>query len=372
MNFSFLHSSSQPFRASRYLSTAAIACALVLVGCLPNTRGGSGVGGGGGSNPVVQPVTGGGGQPAKGKGGNAAHYDIAPANRSFISNIRLMVLPVTGKKNADGKNPVIAVPRAEAMRNELISLLLATGKTAMVDRGKMLAALKEIEKGQLGLLDPRTAPKAGRALGARKMVYLSLSGNSLTLRMTDIQSLKIEYSRTTSTAYRRKLMEDFAGFIKHQILLHNFSILRNKRSNIQVSIIAQKTRYRDNEPITFNVQVNRDSYLYLLLVQSDGSIYTLFPNADQENNFVRAGSPVTIPDRNSTFIFAAGEPYGIDVVKAVASRKKLDLYRASRIPGVPFFKVDDVRTVERGIKTITTNVGSRDWNSAELRLEITK
>jgi hypothetical protein len=61
--------------------------------------------------------------------------------------------------------------------------------------------------------------------------------------------------------------------------------------NIRVDINLAKSRLTINKDLLdFSVANDRDGYLYLLHVASDGKFYVLFPNKVDSNNFVKAGT----------------------------------------------------------------------------------
>ena len=80
---------------------------------------------------------------------------------------------------------------------------------------------------------------------------------------------------------------------------------------------------------------------------------------------------ILIPDKNSGFTFAAGEPFGVDVVKAIVSKDELKLFKTKKIEGAPFSQSEvSGEDALRGIKKITTGTNPKNWNSSEISVEI--
>lgn len=291
------------------------------------------------------------------------YFSIFPDEINLISSYRIMVASVTKNKSQ------VVSDTENKLREELISYLTYTEKVEVIDRDKLNTLLKEQALGQMGVIDEKNAVKAGKLLGAQKMASVSVNGNRFKVSLTNIETGKEEFSLPGAISDKEQVFKSFVKFIEHRVLLHNMSLLKSDSYDINISFKASKKKYKNNEKIQFSLKVNTDSYLYLILIQSNGDIISLFPNEDHPENFVKANEEISIPDKNSGFIFAAGEPFGTDVVKAIASKKKLDLFQPKKMEGTPFGQLDSGDDALRGIKRISTGKAS-EWNSAELSLEI--
>ncbi len=303
------------------------------------------------------------------KEGNKQDLAVS-GDADFIQNFRVMILPPTKSPGKGKKGIVISEPKYDGFVAELTSALVNSGKAVVVDREKTAAALNEISFGKTGLVDSSTALNLGKITGAQKFVSPGVSGNVFTLSMTDIETTKVEYSKSVSLDQYSSLLSDFPKFLDHKLLLTNMSKLKSKDSSLKVSLKSSKKKYLKNEPISFEVSVSDDAYLYLILIQNDGEIFTIFPNDDQPDNFLKSGKAVTIPNSKSGFVFTAGEPFGTDVIKAIASKEKMNLFQPKKVEGTPFGQVTGSKdTVTRGIKRVTTGLKSSDWNSSEISIE---
>ena len=247
--------------------------------------------------------------------------------------------------------------------------MIQSKKALVVDREVTEKALAEIQFSMTGLVDRSTAPKLGKISGGQKFIELLTSSTNVTLCYTDIETNRVEYSQTVKNSSFYEMVNDFIKFLDHNILLNNLSKLKSNSSSISVKISPSKPKYKNNEPISFTAKVSEDSYLYLLLIQNDGEIFSLYPNENQTNNFVKAGETIIIPDKNSGVVFAAGEPFGTDRIKAIASKTKLNLFHTSKIAGSPFSQVEEKGDrFTRGIKQVVTGLPASDWNSAEVEI----
>jgi hypothetical protein len=110
--------------------------------------------------------------------------------------------------------------------------------------------------------------------------------------------------------------------------------------NLRVGISVSKTQLTINKDLLdFSVNTERDGYLYLLHVASDGKFYVLFPNKLDSNNHVKAGTQ-RFP-RASWGIQAQG-PAGTSYVMAYLSDAPKDFSKGMDAEGP--FAVGDANT----------------------------
>jgi hypothetical protein len=93
----------------------------------------------------------------------------------------------------------------------------------------------------------------------------------------------------------------------------------NKYADFNVKVWMGRKEYRIGDPATINVQTNKDCFVTLLNVRSNGEIWELFPNNYNQNNFIKANVRCTIPSNNDNFRMAIIEPPGQDYIKAIAT-----------------------------------------------------
>lgn len=291
---------------------------------------------------------------------------FANETKDFVSSYRILVASIVKDKSKKVSSEEIK------LRDELISYLTYTDKVEVIDREKLKSLLKEQAIGQLGVLDEKSAPQAGKLLGAKKMAFIRVNKNSFTISLTDVESGKEDLAVSGRISEKEKVFKEFVKNIEHKVFLHNMSLLKNESSDLKITILSNKKKFKNNESIQFTLSVNEDCFLYLLLIQSNGEIFTLFPNSDHKKNFVKANTKIEIPENGSGYIFTAGEPFGVDVVKAIVSKEELNLFQSKKVDGTPFDKVEESPDdVIRGIKKISV-LKSTDWNSEEISIEIVK
>ena len=84
-------------------------------------------------------------------------------------------------------------------------------------------------------------------------------------------------------------------------------------------------RYRHGESLVLTVEVTEDSYVWVLDTGTSGKVHQIFPNRYEDNNFLRAGNPVTIPDAGSEYQFVVSHPQGAELLTVIASKDSTPL-----------------------------------------------
>lgn len=98
------------------------------------------------------------------------------------------------------------------------------------------------------------------------------------------------------------------------------------RQDFSVQLWTDRTTYRVGEPIHFYFRAERDCYLNLVDINSEGEISLLFPNRFDSNNRVQGGKTYCIPGDNYGFALEAMPPTGSDRIYAIASTRPLDIF----------------------------------------------
>ena len=80
----------------------------------------------------------------------------------------------------------------------------------------------------------------------------------------------------------------------------------------------------DKDPLELKVKTQSDGYLYIALAGSDQeSLYLLFPNRIDGDNFVKANQEIKLPRRSWRIV--AGGPKGVDTVLVMVTDSPRDL-----------------------------------------------
>jgi hypothetical protein len=101
--------------------------------------------------------------------------------------------------------------------------------------------------------------------------------------------------------------------------------LTNPISPIQLTLTTgeHKTLYHAGEKVTYEITSDTGGYLYLLVFSAGQVATCIFPNDNDRDNQISAGTH-TIP-RANTYEFPVGEPYGRDVFVALVTKERVNI-----------------------------------------------
>jgi hypothetical protein len=94
-----------------------------------------------------------------------------------------------------------------------------------------------------------------------------------------------------------------------------------------ISIIPASTlcSYRIGDRITFFFHSDQDCFLTLFNMGTSGSVTVLFPNRLFQDNFIRANRTYSIPGKGYSFEYVLSGPAGVEIIKAIATKEKVNL-----------------------------------------------
>lgn len=105
--------------------------------------------------------------------------------------------------------------------------------------------------------------------------------------------------------------------------------LDNPNPPFELQLDINKRRFMQGDLLTVTAEADADCYITLLSLSPDGSVTVLFPNRYHQDNRLRAGEELEIPDeamRQDEFrLRASGPPYGRNVLKLVATTERIDV-----------------------------------------------
>ncbi|HEX6000872.1 MAG TPA: DUF4384 domain-containing protein [Hyphomicrobiaceae bacterium] len=89
--------------------------------------------------------------------------------------------------------------------------------------------------------------------------------------------------------------------------------------------------YRVGQQLKVFVRPRETSYITALNVGTSGKVAVIFPNYYQRDARVRAGQTVAIPAERSGWHINVAGPAGVEVIKVIASRERLNLAELERL-----------------------------------------
>ena len=90
--------------------------------------------------------------------------------------------------------------------------------------------------------------------------------------------------------------------------------------NIKTKLDRADGIYKPGEELKLTVETSDDAYIWVFDTGTSGRVHQIFPNKYEEDNFVRAGQSVTLPEADAEYQYIASEPEGVELLTVIASR----------------------------------------------------
>jgi len=183
--------------------------------------------------------------------------------------------------------------------------------------------------------DAREVTEFGRALTVDNVVIVpreeqadftvrlrrTLEGVNASLIAADGRTVSQATGRTVSV-----VAANFQRIIAREVLIKLLRSIRNPNPPFGLKVWVDKGDnpvYPIGEVISMSFRAERDCYLILLNVDSEGYVTMLFPNRYHLDNEITAGKTYTIPSEEMKFKIRTHGPGGRELVMALATTKRL-------------------------------------------------
>lgn len=193
-------------------------------------------------------------------------------------------------------------------------------------RGIVTLPLKESDPGiwefdKEGNASAETIVNLQRFANIDKLVLVYTEDGQSVISFVDVLHQKLEYRNSLPDSLSKTLVSDFLGYLDKKNIYLALSET-GSGSSAHLKINSLKPTYVAGEPIRFEIESAEDNYVYVVLVPENqkGEPVLLFPNQIQNDNFVRKGDRVTIPDKRISF--KASLTPSKDRIRAFASREE--------------------------------------------------
>jgi hypothetical protein len=139
-----------------------------------------------------------------------------------------------------------------------------------------------------------------------------------------------------------------------------------------------KTLYHAGEKVTYQITSDTPGYLYLLVFSRNDVATCIFPNDNDRDNQISAGSH-TIP-RANTYEFPVGEPFGRDVFVALVTKERINIgdkvdytwgevFQRLNLHGLQEAIGNAASARGVGVKATGTGLDPRGWQGATVVVE---
>ena len=150
-----------------------------------------------------------------------------------------------------------------------------------------------------------------------------------------------------------------------------YAVLPTKQGEIGLSVTLNRVdaTYAIGETVELSVKPSKNAYISVWSIGPSGNVVKLFPNTFQKESWVRAGRTITIPDPNSGSQIRVSGPVGAELIKVVATTKRLKLVRDDLLKDAgPFQSLDGgTETLARDLSVAASSAPSDvNFSSANL------
>lgn len=268
-------------------------------------------------------------------------------------------------QSAGNKINVGVVSSDAAIYGEVVSLLTKSEYLQVIERKDLASLFKELELKQAGAV---LGPSDSRLKGIEYLIMIDTYEHKHGARIVKAETGEIIVSWT---GFISELAQNCIDKLESEASLKNIAAMKND-DGIEIQVNFSRNSYTTGSRIEFTVISSSDGYLYVLDVQPDGSVIVLVPNQNSKGPIaIEEGETVEIPGRLG-FKMKAGPPYGIDTIKVIVTKSRIDIFKFGLNAGKNYTEVrgGDREKLTRGISVELENLPSSDWGIVSKQIEI--
>lgn len=255
----------------------------------------------------------------------------------------------------------------------LTESLTERGFVKIVERTMLDKVLDEQKLAASGLIDPATAVKVGKLLGARGILTGTAMDQGENLEV-HVRLLNIETGEVAlaMTQIMPRAVKTFISPMWAEI-----NRIKKESPSFNVRFWADRglgptdvPRYRVGDLLKVSFEADRDCYVTIFDFTSSGSVHILLPNAFMKDNHVKAKRAYTIPDTQASFKIRVGDPPGIERLKLFATTRDIPLFQED-YSQESFRSVNSsAYSVTRDLQPVLESLGDNAWAESQVELRI--
>jgi hypothetical protein len=149
--------------------------------------------------------------------------------------------------------------------------------------------------------------------------------------------------------------------------------IKNENPDFLIKLWTEgdKDSYKAEDVITFMFAANKECFVTLLAISTDGSVSRIFPNRWHKEGKVEKDKVYTIPPKDADFIFRVKGPEGTEYIKAIATLDTLkSTSQLKDEPKEEFAKVEDPEMVMKNIKIELKQKDTKNWSETMVAFTI--
>lgn len=151
--------------------------------------------------------------------------------------------------------------------------------------------------------------------------------------------------------------------------------IKNTSPGFEIKLWTQgdKNVFHIKDTVAFKFKANKDCYVTLLDIGTDGTVYKIFPNKWHKSSRVTKDTVYSIPPEDGKFTFRVKGPVGVEYVKAIATAEPLKTVTDSQEGEEEEFS--EIKEPEAAIKNLKVELNKRekqDWAESVVSFKVKK
>ncbi len=295
--------------------------------------------------------------------------------KTLLSNT-IAVIPFTYIENKEKVDTKIT--------NDIIAILKQQQRYDLVEQQKIEEIYKELQKGQIGLINQEEATKLGNLKGIHYFIFGEVDVKKIEY-FVNFRIVHTETGTIISAGRSSGMYEEVLETISQQIInqLDIYLNLSNPNSpyTVLLKLDKEKPIYKINETLELRFKViahKKDApkkvYIQLYSIDAKGKMTLIYPNKFSGFNAIEVDKEYVFPPKESDFEWVITPPYGTEYIQAFVTTESIDLFNSfkkARNELYPEISQDgnSLHTV-RGIQTQLKKDKYKQWSSSRISYEV--
>ena len=271
--------------------------------------------------------------------------------------------------------------KVETSSQSSSTVRVTSGKVSVGDKARLVGHRFATEALRVNVagIDTETARAVAESLGGTRDVVLVEEADAYSHLLARRRGNEIRlvgadgFVRHDGIALGRTGAADLAGRLRQEAAAKSLADMENPAQSFGVDIRLEggKTVFGIGETVSFHATSERDGYLTLVDLGTDGKVVMLFPNAHQPAMKIEAGQTLSFPTEEMGFELQIFPPAGRGMVRAFVTPEPLDVpMEGEYTEGAERFAAAITAAVQRAAGAVDGAVRLDSWSTASLVYDI--
>src|SRR5262245_11239045 len=166
---------------------------------------------------------------------------------------------------------------------------------------------------------------------ARRMRSMSLSRSKSRLAKLSLALGLLGLAVAARAAYAETTEDLARDLVPSQKPMYQLGGSGGEEHGVEAWVDNPDLVYRVGQHLKVYVRPHQTSYITVLNVGSSGKVAVIFPNFYQQDAKVHAGQTIAIPAETAGWRIDVAGPPGVEIIKVIATRERLDLAELRRL-----------------------------------------